>query len=122
MYLHLHHPRGAHIKARDAEQLRIFGANKNDSSKILSDIYGTQSDIVLQNGLADAYDAEDFKMKLLSLEDIWKEAVPKFYDWFLKNRCDLFLDCWTLDARKNLRITERFYTNGLENQQNFKND
>ena len=69
-----------HIKACDAEQLRIFGANKNDSSKILSDIYGTQSDIVLQNGLADAYDAEDFKMKLLSLEDIWKVAVPKFYD------------------------------------------
>ena len=29
---------------------------------------------------------------------------------------DLFLDCLTLDARKNLGITERFYTNGLENQ------
>ena len=105
-----------HIKARNAEQLRIFGANKNDISKIMSDIYSAQSDIVLQNGLADAYDAEDFKMKLLSLEDIWKEAVPKFYDWFLKNRCDLFVDCLALDARKNLGITERFSTNGLENQ------
>ena len=96
-----------HIKGRDAEQLRALGANKKDSSKILADIYGTQNDVVLQNGLADAYDADEFNSRLDSLEEIWNEAVPKFYDWFKKNRSKLFLDCLIIDTN-SLPIHEWF--------------
>ena len=103
-----------HIKGRDAEQLRVLGTKMHDSSRILSDIYGTQSDILLQNGLADAYDDDDFNTKLTSLEEIWNSISPGFHKWFVKNRSQMFLDCLTFTARRNLNIQERYYTNGLE--------
>ena len=100
-----------HIKGRDSEQLRSLGVNQNDKSRILADIYGTQNDILLQNGLADSYDAEDFKTKLESLERIWERIAPGFHNWFLKNRTEIFTDCLTLEARRILGITDRFYSN-----------
>ena len=37
----------------------------------MSDIYGTQNDVLLQNGLADALDGEDFDVKLKSLKTVF---------------------------------------------------
>ena len=36
----------------------------------MADIYGSQHDVLLENGLADAEDPEDFQIKLASLETV----------------------------------------------------
>ena len=90
--------------------------NNKNTGRILADIYGTQNEILLQNGLADSLDEEDFTTKLESLKDIWEEITPGFHEWFTTNRSKAFIECLTLEARKNLNIKERYYTNGLENK------
>ena len=53
-------------------------------SKIKADIYGLQNGLIIEHGLADAYDSEDFLVKLQSLEDVWNNLVTGFYNWFLR--------------------------------------
>ena len=80
----------------------------------MTDIYGSQDDVLLHNGLADADDPEDFQIKLARLETVWESLVPGFHRWFTKHRSEQFKTWLVLSARQNLGITGRFYTNGLE--------
>ena len=64
----------------------------------MADIYGTQNSLLLENGLADAQNEEDFNVKLASLQAVWDNIVPGFHHWFKKCRSD----------------SKRFTTNGLE--------
>jgi len=80
----------------------------------MADIYGSQSDVLLQSGLADAEDEQDFDVKLDSLKSVWDKAVPGFHEWFRKNRAQQFKESLIMSARKCLGIEGRFYTNGLE--------
>ena len=57
-----------HLENNDAEKLRLLGVNDKDRSRIMADIYGSQNEILLQNGLADVQNADDFKAMLESLQ------------------------------------------------------
>ena len=103
-----------HSQERDAFKLKSLGAHERSRNRIMTDIYGSHDDILLQNGSADADDSEDFKIKLASLETVWESLVPGFHRWFTKHRSEQFKTCLVLSARQNLGITGRFYTNGLE--------
>lgn len=83
-------------------------------SRVMSDIYGRQDAVLLQNGLADAEDECDFDAKLESLKPVWEEIAPGFHHWFKSNRSKLFKDCLVLSARENLSIEGRFYMNGVK--------
>ena len=54
------------MEARDKEQLNKMKANERAINKIMTDIYGQQDGYVIQHGLADADDAEDFSAKLFA--------------------------------------------------------
>ena len=103
-----------HSQERDALKLKSLGANERSRNRIMTDIYGSQDDVLLHNGLADADDPEDFQIKLARLETVWESLVPGFHRWFTKHRSEQFKTCLVLSARQNLGITGRFYTNGLE--------
>lgn len=75
-----------HSQERDALKLKSLGANERSRNRIMIDIYGSQDDVLLQNGLADAADPEDFQIKLASLETVWESLVPGFHRWFAKHR------------------------------------
>ena len=94
--------------------MRSLGTKESEKARILSDIYGTQNNILLQNGLADSEDEDDFRVRLSSLEEIWEEIAPGFYQYFQDNHSGLFVECLVMSARKELGINGRFYTNGLE--------
>ncbi len=103
-----------HMQERDALKLQSLGCNKRSKQRIMADIYGSQTDILIQSGLADAEDEEDFNVKLESLKDSWEQKASGFHDWFKKNREQQIKGCLVMEARKNLGIEGRFYTNGLE--------
>ena len=44
----------------------------------MADIYGTQNSL-LENGLTDAENEEDFNIKLTSLQAVWDNIVPGFH-------------------------------------------
>ena len=103
-----------HSQERDALKLKSLGANERSRNRIMTDIYGSQDDVLLHNGLADADDPEDFQIKLARLETVWESLVPGFHRWFTKHRSEQFKTCLVLSARQNLAITSRIYTNSLE--------
>ena len=60
------------MQERDAFQLQSTGCNQQSKQSILAEIYGSQSDVLFQSGLADAEDEEedDFDVKLDSLKSV----------------------------------------------------
>ena len=65
-------------------------ATQRSKLKIMADIYGFQSDVLLQSGLADPDDEDDFYVKLGSLKSVWEKAAPGFHEWFRKTRSQQF--------------------------------
>ena len=63
-----------HMQERDAFQLQSMGCNQQSKQSILAEIYGSQSDVLFQSGLADAEDEDededDFDVKLDSLKSV----------------------------------------------------
>ena len=80
----------------------------------MADIYGSQNEVLLQSGLADAEDESDFDAKLESLQVTWEDLVPGFHRWFTCNRSRIFKECLVQSVREECGIQGRFYTNGLE--------
>ena len=103
-----------HMESNDFEMIKRYYTNKNDQQRIMADIYGTQNNVILQDGLADAIDEEDFDIKIDSIRYIWEELSPGFHEWFVKNRSQMFKDCLILSSREKLGITKRFSTKALE--------
>ena len=70
------------MQERDVHKLKTLGCTQLSQSRVMSDIYGTQDAVLLQNGLADAEDKCDFDAKLESLKPVWEEIAPGFHHWF----------------------------------------
>ena len=94
--------------------LNPSNVTKRSRTSIMADIYGSQNDVLLQSGLADADDEEDFDVKLDSLKRVWEQKAPTFHEWFRKNRSQHFKVSLVMSSRKSLSIEGHFYTNGLE--------
>ena len=103
-----------HIQKRDRLKLQNMGAGQHNSDRIMADINGYQNDVLLQTGLADAINEDDFMAKCESLGHIWDNLVPEFNRWFKRKRGSLFIESAILSARENAGIEGRFYTHGLE--------
>ena len=103
-----------HLQERDCYQIRSMGGNQRTQTRIMADIYGSQNEVLLQSGLADAEDESDFDAKLESLRATWEDLVPGFHRWFTCNRSRIFKECLVQSVRKECCIQGRFYTNGLE--------
>ena len=73
--------------------------------EIIADIYGINDGYSRELGLASAEDKEDFKVKLFSLKDKWKELAPSFHDW---------IDSVIQSAKDGTSIDGLFYNNAIE--------
>ena len=103
-----------HMQNNNAEKLLSLGINDKDHSRIMADIYGSQNEILLQNGLADVENADDFKARLDSLQLLWDSIVPGFHHWFKQWRSEMFIKCLILKATERHGTSGRFTTDGLE--------
>jgi len=82
-----------HMETNDVSALKTFCLNTRNQQRIMADIYGSHTDVVLQEGLADALDEDDYDAKLKSLFGVWEDIAPGFWNWFDKNRSEIFKDC-----------------------------
>lgn len=98
----------------DAEKLCSLGVNAKDPSNIMADIYGSQNRILLQNKLAGTENANDFKIRLHSLQPAWDNIVPGVHHWVKEWRSEIFIECLILSTRESHRNSRRFTTNDLE--------
>ena len=103
-----------HLEKNDIEKLKEYCPCDTDRKRIMADICGTQNSLLLEHGLADAENEEDFSVKLASLQAVWDNIAPGFHHWFKKRRSDIFIDCLVLSSRERHGISKRFTTNGLE--------
>ena len=89
-----------HLKQRDEKKLdKLLNRLKQDAAShrqakfsILPDIYGCQTGGFYEFSLADAFNKEDFEVKLASLLEKWNSLCSKFFGWFKKKRSDFFVE------------------------------
>ena len=67
---------------RDAYKLDKKHAGRTSKDRVMTHIYGSHVDSILQSGLVDAMDEEDFQVKLNSLRELRDNLVPGFHEWF----------------------------------------
>ena len=51
-------------------------------------------------GLADAFNKEDYEVKLASLQEKWNSLCPEFFGWFKKKPSDFFVEGVIQSARE----------------------
>ena len=76
-------------------------------------IYGSQNDVLLQEGLADAIDKDGFITKLASLKPAWKVIAAGYFIVGSKIIAQKFSSN-ALTAREKQSIKQRFSTNALD--------
>ena len=92
-----------HMSDRDQKKLTSLKARVQ--KEIIADIYGINDGYTRELGLASAEDKEDFKIKLFSLKDEWKELASSFHDW---------IDSVIQSAKDGTSIDGLFYNNAIE--------
>lgn len=65
------------IHSRYAKSLASY------KSEIVCNIYLKQAVNIIEQGIADEIDKDDFDVNFSSLKFCWKKLYPGFYDWFL---------------------------------------
>ena len=104
-----------HLEKNGTEKLKEYCPCDADRERMMADIYDTQNSLLLENGLPDAENEEDFNVKLASFQAVWDNIAPGFQHLFKKWRSeDIFIDCLILGSRKRHGISKRLTTNGLE--------
>ena len=103
-----------HLMERDAFKLQKLGATTKAKQRIMCDMYGSKQNRLLQFGLADADNTEDFNVKLESLKYVWELLVPGFHRWFTERRAELFKSTIIWSAKDIIGTSEPFYNNRLE--------
>ena len=93
----------------------IADNNKRSYKKeIIWDIYEKRTSDILEKGIADATDSDDFHAKLLSREPRWEKICPRFYNWFLTHRKKEFLQSVIQSAKDGTNVVGLFYQNDFE--------
>ena len=59
-----------HLEKNDTGKLREYCPCDADRKRIMADISSTQNSLLLENGLADVENEEDFSVKLSSLQAV----------------------------------------------------
>ena len=77
------------------------------------DIYGSQNEVLLQEGLEDAIDEDGFIAKLASLKPAWKVIAPGYFIVGSKIIVQKF-SLNALAAREKHSIKQHLYPNALD--------
>ena len=76
--------------------LQSVGVSESDRRSILSDIFGQQVGSVLEEGIVDADDEDEFDIRVSSLESAWVQCTgdkgKAFFHWFMKHKVQLLKD------------------------------
>ena len=111
-----------HLKQRDEKKLdkllnrlKLNAASHQQAKfSILQDIYGCPIGGFYEFGLADAFNKEDFEVKLASLQEKWNSFCPEFFGWFKKKRSDFFVESVIQSAREGSDVHGLYYQNDVE--------
>ena len=111
-----------HLKQRDEKKLdkllnrlKLNAASHQQAKfSILQDIYGCRIGGFYEFGLADAFNKEDFEVKLASLQEKWNSFCPEFFGWFKKKRSDFFVESVIQSAREGSDVHGLYYQNDVE--------
>ena len=111
-----------HLSQRDETKLTKLttqlkqseSKGKHARSEILKDIYGNQNGPVLEVGLCESSDVDEFDAKVASLKGRWDSLCAGFHDWFIKKRRQLFIDSVIQSSRENTNVRGLYYTNDIE--------
>ena len=87
---------------------------------ILQDIYGCRTGGFYEFGLADAFNKEDFEVKLASLQEKWNSFCPEYFGWFKKKRSDFFVESVIQSAREGSDVHGLYYQNDVESLHHVK--
>ena len=111
-----------HLKQRDEKKLdKLLNRLKQNAAghqqakfNVLQDIYGCRAGVFYEFGLTDAFNKEDYEVKLVSLQEKWNSWCPELFGWFKKKRSDFFLESVIQSAREGSEVCGLYYQNDVE--------
>ena len=96
-------------------------------NRLLCERHLCQTGSFYEFGLTDAFNKEDFEVKLASLQEKWNSLCPYFFGWFNKKQSDFFVESVIQSAREGSDVCRLYYQNNIESlhhvekmNQNFK--
>ena len=118
----------SHFQRNLEEKLKQLQLPSTVIKEVVQDIMGVQIGSDKYQGLVDAADEKDFREKLCLL--MWNEFEssnrsvpqgksfePEFFNWFVKEKADVIVNCMLPDIRKKAGLGEEpdhFFTNMCE--------
>ena len=92
------------------------GLKASYKQEIQWDIYGKRCGDTFEMGIADATDSDEFNARLMSLQPRWGKLCPGFFQWFITNRKQDFLNSVIKSAREGTNVGGLYYQNDVESQ------
>ena len=111
-----------HLKQTDEKKLdKLLNRLKQNAAShqqakfnILQVIYGCRTGGFYEFGLTDAFNKENFELKLTSWQEKWNSLCPDFFSWFKKKRSDSFVEGVIQSAREGSDVCGLYYQNDVE--------
>ena len=98
-----------------------MGVDETNRRAILADIFGQQVGTVLEEGIVDADNHDEFDVRVSSLESVWIRRIGEkgkaFFDWFVKNKVQLLKTHLLKSVRIEAglgNLPRRYVTNRVE--------
>ena len=118
-----------HLKWKDEKKLyKLLNRLKQNAAShqqgkinILQDRYGYRTGGFYEFGITDAFNKEDFEVKVACLQEKWNSMCPDFFGWFKKKRSDSFVESVTQLAREGSDVCRLFYQNNIDSLHHVEN-
>lgn len=112
-----HHRCFIHLRKNIQMKMSGLGILGRNQDEFLCDIFGKSVAATSYHGIVDSDDADEFYVKLCSLENVWNDREraitsqePSFYDWFVGNVSDTIVTSMLKPLRQKAGLGDTLYT------------
>lgn len=96
-----------------------LGIEESERREICANIFGVQVGSQLQEGIIDADDEEEFRVRLAQLQEVWKTRSRvkgrEFHLWFQRYKADVILRYFFKPVRQKAGFVDKHFTTNRVN-------
>lgn len=103
-----------HLRRNVSDKMVALGIEESERREICADIFGVQVGSQLQQGIIDADDEEEFRVRLAQLQEVWEERSGvkgrEFHLWFQRYKADVILRHLLKPVRQKAGFVDKHFT------------
>lgn len=103
-----------HLRRNVTDKMVALGIEESERREICADIFGVQVGSQLQEGIIDADDEEEFRVRLAQLQEVWETRSGvkgrEFHLWFQRYKADVILRHVLKPVRQKAGFVDKHFT------------